>query len=261
MSFRFEPDRPVPEEARRVLSEQIRAGRDALVGEPTATAVHETRKAVKRARATLALLRRGLSAEQLDLLDTVLRDAAQSIGPVRDADVLGDLATRMDLHVPMEVVPDREARIATAFAALDHAEQLAHTLEMTDLDPELLLGGLTRAFDRARKAYRRAKQSRDALDVHAWRKATKRLLYQVELLEPLAPGLDGLARLVDELQHQLGDHHDLHVLQDVAAGDEAASHLLERKAADLEDRAFAAGDVTFAAKPKAFERWVAAVLN
>ena len=56
MSFRFEPDRPVPEEARRVLSEQIRAGRDAIAGDPSATAVHETRKAVKRTRAVLALV-------------------------------------------------------------------------------------------------------------------------------------------------------------------------------------------------------------
>jgi CHAD domain-containing protein len=261
VSFRFEPDRPVPEEARRVLSEQIRAGRDAIAGEPSASAVHETRKAIKRTRAVLALLRRGLATDQVDLLDDILREAARSIGPVRDADALEDLVSRMDLHVPVDEVPDRATRIATALAALDHAEQLAGGLEMIDVRPELLLRGLTRAFGRARNAYRTARQSRDALDVHEWRKATKRLLYQVELLEPLAPGLDGVARLVDELQHQLGDHHDLHVLHDVAAGDDAASTLLEKKANDLEDRAFAAGEVMFAAKPKAFERWVTAVLN
>jgi hypothetical protein len=67
---------------------------------------------------------------------------------------------------------------------------------------------------------------------------------------------------VDELQHQLGDHHDLSVLHDVAAGDEPASQVLEGKAADLEDRALAAGDLMFAAKRKAFDRWLrATVLN
>jgi len=261
VSFRFEPDRPVPEEARRVLSEQIRAGRESLEGEPTAAAVHETRKAVKRTRAALALLKRGLGAEQVEPLEAVLRDAAQSIGPVRDADVLRALATEMDLHLLMEGPLDREARVASAAASLDQAQRLAGMLETADLHPAILLRGLARAWEKARKGYRRAKQSRDAIDVHEWRKSTKRLLYQVELLESLVPGLHGLAKLVDGIQHQLGDHHDLHVLHDAAAGDDAASTLLEGKATDLEDRAFAAGDVMFAAKPKAFERWVTAVLN
>ncbi len=261
MSFHFEPDRPMPDEARRVLSEQIRAGRESLAGEPTASAVHETRKAVKRTRAALALLKRGLGSEQVELLDTALKEAARSIGPVRDADVLGALATEMDLHLPVEAPHDREARVATASAALDQAEYLAGALDLVDLQPDLLLRALARAWGKARKGYRKAKQSRQPIDVHEWRKATKRLLYQVELLESLVPGLHGVAKLVDELQHQLGDHHDLHVLQDAAAGDATVSTMLEGKTADLEDRAFAAGDVMFAAKPKAFERWVTAALN
>jgi CHAD domain-containing protein len=262
VSFRFEPDQPVPDEARRVLLEQIRVARASLAAVATPTAIHETRKACKRARAALDLLKEGLGAEAIEPLRTILRDAARTIGPVRDADVLGALVTKMELHVAVDEPVDRAARLAAAADALAQAEELALALDTTELQPPLLLSGLTRAWAKARKAHQKARRSRDPGAVHEWRKATKRLLHQIELLDHVAPALDGLRKLVDDLQHQLGDHHDLSVLHNVAGGDEPASQVLEGKAADLEDRALAAGDLMFAAKRKTFDRWLrATILN
>ena len=74
--------------------------------------------------------------------------------------------------------------------------------------------GLRATYRRARRALRRARTDRATDDLHEWRKQTKYLWHQLQILTPLATGPVG--ELADEFHHladYLGDEHDLAVLR------------------------------------------------
>src|SRR5438045_3832500 len=76
-------------EARSKLCEQIGEALHHLGrGQPGSAEIHEARKAIKRSRATLRLLRNTLSDHAYRLENSTLRDAAKPLSAVRDARVL-----------------------------------------------------------------------------------------------------------------------------------------------------------------------------
>lgn len=167
------------------------------------TAVHEFRKSVRRARAVLALCRDEIPQEEFRALWRDLRDAARPTSHLRDADVFAAVLADVQLPPNLSAAADRvRTALATSPASADGVEavlltgvarvqdvpgRFAHTLA-GDLDWRAVEQGLRRSYRAARRRLQRTLDSRDIDDYHDWRKRTKELNYQLELL---TQGLDG----------------------------------------------------------------------
>jgi CHAD domain-containing protein len=112
--------------------------------------------------------------------------------------------------------------------------------------------GLHSTYRRARHALRRGRKDRATEELHEWRKQTKYLWHQLQLLTPLAPGPIGeLADEFHQLADYLGDEHDLAVLRERASG--KLTELIDRRREELQDKAFALGERLYADKSK---QWI-----
>lgn len=260
MQFRVDLGEPVRNEILRILYEQIHHARSGLLEQGASErAVHEARKACKRSRALVALVGSALPDDDRTRLDRALRDAARSIGPVRDADVmrrtLSSLGGDPNDDAP---VPDREARGEEAVRRLDHARSLLSAQDLTHLGPDTLVEGLVASWRAARRTWDDADVDHHPEAFHEWRKAVKQLFYHVQLMHALDETVMGaLAEQLDVLQEALGDHHDLHVLaeQSKQLGHGAADALRER-ATVLEERTLALGGWLLSAPSRQLKRWL-----
>jgi CHAD domain-containing protein len=219
-------------------------------GPPDERAVHETRKAIKRLRALLRLLRRELGERAFERENGALRDLARQLSATRDATVMlatldslierharklarrrGVLALRRRLAAESE----RMQRLTLANSA-DRAEVLgelhalrwrvtawslpaAHDMRLVDAD-------LERLYHQGRERRRRIADGHGerTLAMHRWRKRVKDLRYAAEMLDRRGPAgaravgresagrLRELATKADDLGELLGEEHDLAVL-------------------------------------------------
>jgi CHAD domain-containing protein len=214
---------------RRVAAEQIDGavaglGRD---DRPLPPRIHEARKAVKKLRGLIRLIRPGFSAYAKE--NDALRDAGQSIAALRDAQVMlvtYDAMARLagvSNHALRAVFADRtvdaENPDARATAAQDFVARLA-TIRDRAVQWKVkghgfaaLDGGLERTFAGARAAERAARHAPDAESVHTWRKRVKDHWYQARLLRPIWPDMmQPTIAAADVLGEALGEYHDLSVL-------------------------------------------------
>jgi CHAD domain-containing protein len=262
MPFLLQPDVPLGEEVRRSLLEQLGHAHAALGDGGSPRAVHEARKACKRVRATARLLAVALRQAAPREVDHLARDAARSLGEVRDADVAR--AALADLGHPPLPDPEPGARAGAAAAAravLSRAVEAVEALDLDGVDPSALGAGVRRAWTRARDRWIDAHDSEDDAVLHEWRKAVKALGYQVELLAELAPELHGaVGAELDALQEELGRHHDRALLA-ARLGDGPAFDVARLEAAVLVPRLRARGGWLFAADPAAFARWLSLHLS
>jgi CHAD domain-containing protein len=220
-------------------------------------AIHEARKAAKRARAAIALCRDGLGPVATNQVGGSFRDAARAIGPVRDSDVLRAKLVAMGLPPDPVPEPEREEPTRLAIAGFEHARMLVEALDLGGVTQPALLRGLTRSYRKVRKTMDDAEESRDAEALHEWRKATKAFLYHLQLVQPLEPALlTPPARLVDILQEIQGEHHDLAVLMGLVQPDPAMRVRMATRSSRLEERALALGGWLFGADAAAFGRWI-----
>src|SRR6478752_7051079 len=91
MSYRIDLGEPAEEQLRRCACERIGhaiAQLDEGLDDEPATAIHEARKDVKKARALLRLYREPLGRETFRRENRALRDAGRELSSVRDAHVL-----------------------------------------------------------------------------------------------------------------------------------------------------------------------------
>ncbi|MDP9140990.1 MAG: CHAD domain-containing protein [Pseudomonadota bacterium] len=191
---------------------------------PTVVDVHETRKACKRLRALIVLLRGPLGRQRADEVETWVRLAANNLGALREAAVrrktLDALTIRHPSHSKaLEAVGVRIFSLTDDQAANDSitasrrylkaASEKISALSLPPLDPGRLERGLAASYKRARKAFR-AMDENDSESVHEWRKKLKRHTDQCVLLEPFWPALGGKRiHQLNKSNNALGDHHDL----------------------------------------------------
>lgn len=260
MPFRLPLEEPAALEVRAALLEQCDLALEALAEGPTKGAVHEARKACKRCRATLRLVRAGMRRKVWRGADRAFRDAARHIGPVRDADVMRDTLASMGAPGDQVREPDdREALGAAAVEGLRVARALVDGLDLARVDRDTLAVGLVDSWRDARGGLRHARTDRDAEAFHEWRKAVKRLGYHLQLLHGLAPEVLGAVEAgLDVLQESLGDHHDLAVLADQVHTREEIRADLAARAGVLEERVLRLGAWWFAAKPRTLRRFLEA---
>ena len=282
MAFRLDPARPLDEEMRRVLREEIAKARAELAGEDRHEAVHDARKRFKKLRAGLRLARPALGAAY-GRENARWRDAARRLSASRDATALiesfdalresfsgalrdGALKrVRARLVERRDAAADADADLDAAVAAvLDELRRGEDLLPALPLPEEVgpLTEGLAATYGRARRALAHARRSWHADDFHEWRKHDKDhwmhlRLFQAAWPEPLA----ARAKAAEELAEILGDDHDLAVFRGTLAREpdafgaaqevEVLFALMDRRQAVLRRAAFDLGGRLFAEKPKA----------
>jgi len=252
------PGQPV-QQCREIFVRQLGGAVHELAG--SKPNIHGARKQLKRARATLRLLRSAVGDELYRRENIAARDAARPLSKARDEEVLsqaleglvdrfGPIAADPALHHNAREMPAKQ--LDDIKAALERSMTRARAWDLdADADWDCIEQGLHSTYRRARHALRRGRKSRATEDLHEWRKQTKYLWHQLQLLVPLAPGTIGeRADEFHRLSDYLGDEHDLAVLRERASG--KLTDLVDRRREELQDKAFALGERLYADKSKRF---------
>jgi CHAD domain-containing protein len=206
-------------------------------------AVHESRKAVKRVRAMLRLVRGELSDRVYEFENESLRGTARLVGDIRSArgvleaavsiqslygslladgtfsEMLSRLGRRRDLaELNALEDPNLVGRVVRGF------ERAYHRYSAWPTDPEArevygmgirdsyeaIEPGLSQTYGMGRNAMVAAYRGPDQGDFHQWRKRVKDMRHQMEFLAPLWPEVVvGTAMTLDRLGQILGEDNDL----------------------------------------------------
>jgi CHAD domain-containing protein len=250
------PDRPV-QQCKEIFVRQVGCAIEELAGgKPN---VHAARKQLKRARATLRLLRPAIGDELYRRENIAARDAARPLSQARDEEVLSQVleglverfgaAPGLKIRRTAHELPARQ--LNEIKAALEKSMSRVQAWRPDSRGRDCIAMGLRATYRRGRRALRDARNDRATENLHEWRKQTKYLWHQLQLLTPLAAGPVG--ELADEFHHladYLGDEHDLAVLRGRVA--EPATALIDRRREELQDKAFALGERLYGDKSKAF---------
>jgi CHAD domain-containing protein len=197
-----------------------------------ARAIHETRKALKRLRALVGLLREDLGEPRFKREYAILRDAARRLASARDAEVMVETLDALLQRHPRKLAHRRPLielrkrlvaeRAATAQRTLgDQATRAEVLRELRGLRERARCWGLpdrpgiSMVEHDLRRVYRQGRERKrllargkgDARELHEWRKRVKDLRYAAEIL-----GLRPLAGRAEKLGDSLGEEHDLVVL-------------------------------------------------
>lgn len=242
-SVRFRAGETLAEAVDRVVQEQFAIAL-AVVDTPPdqqAAAVHGTRKALKRLRAMLRLVRDSISLDCYHTDNAMLKLIAAELGSVRDTWVMADILDRLLPHDPdtsrtvLSLVSRLQERYITESKALlennaqmkaiveqlehvrdhsnhwtiasgEHDKPIAHEFASIEL-------GVQRVYKRGRRGMRIIADSPTDTLLHVWRKRAKYLRHQVEALNVLDPeNMQRYETELEQLTDLLGDDHDLAVL-------------------------------------------------
>jgi len=271
---------------RRIAQRQVKSALKKL-GRKTSSdrAVHAARKELKKARATLRLLRDVLGRSTYKKENAALRDAARPLSEVRDGrvllDALNSLVEYYDAPAATlrlsnfkralsrrrtelrQKILERRGPLRAARKALRHIRSRSEKWHVGRRGWSVLGAGLKRTYTQGRSAFSRALATPSDEHLHEWRKQTKYFWYQLQVFAPLGPG--PVAELTEEAHHLadcLGDDHDLAVLRERAAQarelfPNAAAHrallnLIERCRTGLQGKAQQLGRRLYADPPAVF---------
>lgn len=205
----------------------IADAQDAAKLASTDEAVHELRKAVRRARATVDLVASTLSRDDRQDLRRALADTRRLLSSTRDLAVAPEALATVTLDDTARaaasavitaargaMLTDQETRelIEQAAARVAPLADVVAAALPSEVDWGDLSDGLAATYRRARRGLKDAKRSRKAF--HGFRKRTKELTYQLELI---AGGVDAqveaLRRPLVALGEELGAAVDLVMLR------------------------------------------------
>jgi CHAD domain-containing protein len=261
---------------------------------PDEHAIHETRKAIKRLRAVVRLLRDALGEEAFARENAGLQAVAASLSGARDATVMlntldallerhprarrrrgvGKLRRRLATHRRGARAsagdPGTRANAAVelrAFRMRAAGWELHERKRMRLVEP-----GLQRIYAQGRRRgakLRRRKRRSDAA-LHDWRKRVKDLRYASEVLQRASVGVKAkrlcrTAARADELGELLGEDHDLALLAVLIGGKRSGAKLpratrkrllklIARRRRALQRRAMRLGERLYKQPPKRFAR-------
>jgi CHAD domain-containing protein len=254
MAYRFSRrDRTLTAGVRRIAAELIDAAAGGLdeTGRPLAPRIHDGRKAVKKLRGLIRLVRPGFAAYRAE--NAALGAAGRTIAALRDAAVqlaaFDALAAALPPGAapPVALAPLRAPFAARRAAAEDPAALAASVAafraglqavrarlpdwKVTGRGFDAAEAGLARTLKAAQAAMAAAADDDDLEALHDWRKRVKDRGYQARLLRPVWPALmDPEIAAAGELGEMLGEHRDLAVLaarlRADGAGGDAAEALL-----------------------------------
>jgi len=271
--------------SRRALIGHLDEARHALrVQHPSDESVHDARKAIKKARAALRLLREIFGEASYRRENAALRDAGRRLSPLRDAKSMADLfrafrerhaaqLRRMDAAALSkqldETLRAQRRQLWREPTALGSCRKIlaACQARMAKRHPGAsqppVPGGLRRIYRRGRKTLATARRAGTPQALHEWRKQVKYLANALRILDASRSNRGAeLVKRAEKLADRLGEEHDLaeferHVTA-IARSDvdaptrESLSALIGRRRAKLQKRAYALGARIYARKPARF---------
>ena len=265
----------------RAFEAAAQEARDAVgaVEKGAAAAVHDSRKALRRARAILGLVAGALPKSERRAVKGALQEARRALSTVRDhavaPETLGQLtldeadrsAANRVLASAGEAMPQtaeiRQLLAESAARAAAQAEALQAALPH-EVDWDVVSRGLRDTYAEARHASRAAKRSKAWF--HTWRRRSKELVYQLELVSSHAgPRVTAIHSEIAGVTDMLGTAVDLIMVRDFIStfsqgiAPEEIEHLRDSIDVHLEDlmkSARKAARDAFQLKPKKLEKRV-----
>lgn len=288
-SYSLKDDESPTEGIRRIALGRAEKAIEALdggdAGDDFAGSIHAARKDLKKLRAVVRLVRAELGDDLYREANHRYRDAGRLLSRSRDAEVkvdtLNALRERCDEELPSDLAAawlaalERErdkvveqasgeeggSRVAEARTMIERGQEEIACWPLQQDSWRLVEAGLVPGYRRGRRAMKHARTDPAATNVHEWRKRTKDLWYQLQILRGAWPPVLGeMADQAHKLGDLLGDHHDLTVLAEdlrsrgLPSDRDAAERAIERRQQELLTDAFEIGERLLTEKPKAFGR-------
>ena len=214
------------------------------------TAIHHTRKAIRRLRSVLALCRQGLGP-QMKAIDKGLKHLGASLSDLRDAHVVATTASKLAtgdeceswLTLASRLIARHDALLSETLTAdpdfsarrkqLKELVQAVAALPWECLKDKHLSDGITRSAHRLAKAEHAAKLEPDAGNNHRWRRRLRRLRMQYQTIRaarqnasswaaPARPNRYAPLHHLIRLSDHLGWLQDLQMLEPFLKGTDAA---------------------------------------
>lgn len=288
MAFRFRLAETFEEGCQRIAREQIERAQAQLKGpDDVTTAVHETRKSLKRLRALLRLIRPAIGESVFHHENTQLREIARILSSARDRHVLLETVAKLEAAVSFpkkglgqalrealnvtngEQSPIFEsAALRQAQARLAEAKKRFARLRLSGHGFHIVGPGLEASYRRARRAFREAYVELTDEAFHEWRKGAQAHWRHMLLLTRAWPAaLAARASEARGLSQILGDDHDLALLVGFVRSEAGArlgadaavvEKLARRRQQELRGIAHPKGLRLFAESPKAVHQSIAA---
>lgn len=262
-------------------------------GPPSDDSVHDLRRALKRARAALRLMRPAIGEVRYRGANQLLRDAGRAFREVRDAAVLPEVLAMLAKRHPVArgTELDRTLRILRAnrlrarrdllrssaasepaLRLLKRALDAATQWSIPRSDAGALSSGLRCVYRKGRRGFAKAKGQRATETLHEWRKQVKYLQNALFALAALAPEPNArvakVGERVSELADALGEDHDLAVLLQELHGDAYAAvaprtremlfRLIGRDRGKLQKHILSVAAKVYRSKPRRFAAQFAA---
>lgn len=198
--------------------------------------VHETRRTIKRIRAVLRMIRDEIGYSNYYRENTFYRELARGISSLRDHYVLLNTVTGFHEKYPEEFPENVVAAISKSLNRdleedIEHfssqsggfdriMEELEKAVSRVDQYCRLRDGfvsirkGIRRIYGRGGRYLKIIKESYDKEQFHEYRKNTKYLLYQMELIRPVYPKMiKAYVSTIDRHAEMLGDTRDYERLE------------------------------------------------
>jgi CHAD domain-containing protein len=251
----------------------------AAVDKSPATAVHDSRKALRRARAILGLLAGALPKSERRAVKGALQDARRALSTVRDHAVAPETFSQLMLDETDRATANRVlANAAEAMPATAEIKQLlaesatraaaqAEALQAAlphEVAWDVIVDGARTTYAEARRASRAARRSKAWF--HTWRRRSKELVYQLELVANHAgPRVTAIHGELAGVTDMLGPAVDLIMVREFIAtfaqgiAPEDIDHLRDSIDSHLDDlmkSARKAARDAFRLKPKKLEKRV-----
>jgi CHAD domain-containing protein len=291
-AYRLREGEFVPDGMRRIARGQLDQGIEELDGQPSRKldeAVHETRKHLKRLRASLRLERFAVGDETYRRENSIFRDLGKRLSAPRDARVLIETLDALSERFGDELPPDqtgplRDRLVQGHKRALTKLRRDRATLDGVRAQLEearvrsaswtydsdgfaALRPGLERIYRRGRRSMQAAADEPTDEHLHEWRKRAKDLWHALQIVRPADPKrMKARANRAHRLSDLLGDDHDLAVLREhVEEADPAAIpepartallSVIDRRRGSLQRQAFKLGARVYGRRPKRFARAV-----
>ena len=236
MAFRIDPGASIPESVRAAGKEQIdNIFTKFLSKSKKGSAAHETRKAMKRLRALLHLVKPAMSKSDFERDQARLKDIAKLMSGVRDIQAMLETLAKLEEWEPAitanpvtGAVRDRlvEKRMAAekkmSGAALVKARKLLREARTAFSDIDLkaddfspLAATIEADYRKARHAFHHAYELGEDEAFHEWRKYVQRHWRQLVLVASVWPKtIRPHIALARDLSEILGEDHDLYVLSE-----------------------------------------------
>ncbi len=234
MAFRFLPGQNIRDNVKQVATEQIDRALARLSGKgKNGNAVHETRKALKRLRSLLHLIKPAMRKSDFQRDESRLKLIARSLSGVRDIQAMIETLAKLEVYdevfgkggFAQDIRSDLEARRNQAEKALNGAQAVKARKLLKEARKDFeeiviehddfkdLAITIERDYRKAKLAFQHAYECREDEAFHDWRKYVQRHWRQVLLVVPCWPrALRPHTALARELSEVLGEDHDIYML-------------------------------------------------